>query len=243
MKRAVGWTLLGLGLFLGLLLVMAPAQLVGMWLTHGPLQLHAPSGSLWSGRGQLVAAGVELGELRWTLRPHALLRGCIGLGVQLDGPDTRLMAEFELGVKSSSLTQLNGAVSKALLTRAANHYDVDLQADLMLQHVTIHATRALVTDASGDLSWTGGHVNYVLNGQSYAAEIGPLHGRLSAPAGRLRLDVFTQATHAQALRFTLSADGWGSAAVTRQFMGSVGFPWRGTAAANEFVLEVQEHLF
>ena len=42
---------------------------------------------------------------------------------------------------------------------------------------------------------------------------------------------------------SLGVDGWGSAAVTRQFMTSVGFPWQGNAAPTEFVLEVEEKLF
>ena len=135
------------------------------------------------------------------------------------------------------------SVSNALLARAASHYDVDLQGDVRLREVSLHATRRQIVAAGGELDWPGGHINYVLNSQPYAANVGPLHGRLRQRTGRLWLEVTTPATQLDALRFTLSADGWGSAAATRQFMASAGFPWPGNAAPGEFVLEVQEKLF
>lgn len=243
MRRWLGWTLSGLGLFLALVLFMAPAELVAALVARGPLQLNAPAGSLWSGSGGLRADHQELGALRWQFVPRGLLRGHIALDVQLDGPSVHLAGRLEIGVLSWSVADMNGVVGNALLTRAASHYDVALQGDLTLRTFSISATRAGLDQANGTLAWPGGHVAYVLNGQSYAADTGPLRGRVSTWGNRLRLDVEAPPMNSRALRFTLGVDGWGSAAVTRQFMASVGFPWQGNAAPTEFVLEVEEKLF
>lgn len=250
--------MLGLALFVGLSLAFAPAQLVALLIGRGPVQMLAPTGSFWSGGGKLVLidqklGDLELGDLVWQFKPGALLRGHLAFAVLLQrsaaqASATQITATIELGPRSLVVSNLNGVIANALLARAASHYDVELQGDLKLTQLNLQTSRDRITAAQGELFWAGGHVNYVLNGQNYAANLGALHGRVGSfvekrAPDRLVLDVDSVASHAKALRFTLSEAGWGSAAVTRQFMASAGFPWQGNAAPEEFVLEVQEKLF
>lgn len=238
---------LGALLFLLLAVMLAPAQILAMLLNGNNVRLASPAGSLWVGHGQLELVGAPIGELQWRIHPLALLRGAIVMDITLTGPEAQLRGNMELTMATLAVSGLDGVIGEALLAKTASHYDVDLQQPLRITNVAVEvtgrATARAVTSASGQLDWPGGHVDYLLNGQRHAANLGALRGVVSTRAKRAVLTVSDASTHKSALRFSLSAQGWGSAAVTKQFMASTGFLWQGAAPPDAFVLEVEEKLF
>ena len=66
------------GLLLLILLITAPARLVGYWLPDQQLSVQGFSGSLWRGQASRAAVAVpggwlQLGEIEWRLSPWSLL--------------------------------------------------------------------------------------------------------------------------------------------------------------------------
>ena len=112
--------------FLILLLVLAPASLMG-WclrqLTEGRIGIAAPAGSFWNGSGYLAALH-EGGDapIRWQLQPYRLLLGQLrielGQGTSTEGSVTyspgelrvsKLDLSFPASVLGQALAPLNSA--------------------------------------------------------------------------------------------------------------------------------------
>jgi hypothetical protein len=72
-----------------------PASVVVGRLGRYGVTADAVGGTVWSGRAQgLAARGKHLGDLQWSLRPAALLRGTLGGHAVLVAPDGRIETDF-----------------------------------------------------------------------------------------------------------------------------------------------------
>jgi hypothetical protein len=76
-------------------LATLPAGVViGRLERHG-IRADAVGGTIWSGRAQgLTARGTQVGDLQWSLRPLALLRGTLAGHAVVVGSDRRVEADF-----------------------------------------------------------------------------------------------------------------------------------------------------
>ncbi len=109
------YLVLGLVFYLVFLLATAPAIWVAEAATRyssGAVTLANPSGTFWSGSGELYAGGPAtgvrpLGKLQWQVNPLWLLLARAQLAVQLDGPSARGQASIRLGPKHLNVQQLN----------------------------------------------------------------------------------------------------------------------------------------
>jgi general secretion pathway protein N len=87
--------LLGLAAIVAFVLATLPAGLVMGRLQARGVTADAVGGTIWSGRAQgLTARGAQLGDLQWSLRPAALLRGMLAGHARLSGAERRLEADF-----------------------------------------------------------------------------------------------------------------------------------------------------
>jgi hypothetical protein len=87
--------LLGLAAIAAFVLATLPAGLVMSRLQRFGVTADAVGGTIWSGHAQgLAARGAQLGDLQWSLRPAALLRGTLAGHALLIGTERRLEADF-----------------------------------------------------------------------------------------------------------------------------------------------------
>lgn len=111
---------IGLGLILYLLFLLAAAPAV--WLAEGATRVSSglvilarPSGTVWSGTGELhagsAASGVrQLGTLHWRINPLWLLLGRAQFALELDGPTTRGQAAVRLARRSVQLDGIDATL-------------------------------------------------------------------------------------------------------------------------------------
>lgn len=93
--RPTALILLGLAAIAAFVLATLPASLVVSRLQRHGITADAVGGTIWSGRAQgLAARGAQLGDLQWSLRPAALLRGTLAGRAQLTGTERTLEANF-----------------------------------------------------------------------------------------------------------------------------------------------------
>lgn len=109
MKRLV---VAGIAVFLLVLLVSFPAQVAYNWFAPQEIQLSGISGSVWNGSAtEGLASGAYLRDLRWRIRPGALLTGAIAFDASASPGsgvlDTQVAARLD---GSLSLTNLRGNV-------------------------------------------------------------------------------------------------------------------------------------
>ena len=89
--------LIVLGLLAVAIFVLAtlPAGIVAGRLERHGVTVDAVGGTIWSGRARGVAArGAHVGDLQWTLRPMALLRGALAGHAVVVGKDARIETDF-----------------------------------------------------------------------------------------------------------------------------------------------------
>lgn len=80
--------LLGLLAFAAFTIAVLPASLAGRLIAGQPVEVGGWSGTVWSGTAHAIAVrGQPIGDLRWTLRPSALLRMRVGATLELTRPD------------------------------------------------------------------------------------------------------------------------------------------------------------
>lgn len=85
MKTGIQLTLLGLAAFLIFLVVSAPAAILTKTVEHyTPAHFQNVTGTLWNGgAGGLQISGINAGPVTWKIHPGSLLRGVLGVELQL----------------------------------------------------------------------------------------------------------------------------------------------------------------
>src|SRR5262245_30208174 len=91
MKKIWPMLALGLGAYIVFALVTLPAQLITDRLARQGVSMIGVQGTVWSGRAEAVqVANLNLGMLRWSLRPLALLTARAGADISVKRPDGSL---------------------------------------------------------------------------------------------------------------------------------------------------------
>jgi len=175
-RRGLRWGALAVGLYLLFLLVRLPAGVAIQWLPAAArsvaLQFGPVEGSIWSGTLRNVhTPRLPLGDLHWRLSPLSLLRGRIGVRLQLTGDSGRIEGWLGYGFDGS-------------LTASDLRGDVNLHAfDPLLQPVMLNGTLHIATL---DTTFTPGRILH-LDGEAEwrAARIG---GVQDLALGQVRLE-------------------------------------------------------
>jgi general secretion pathway protein N len=116
-RRAAPLIILGV---LALLLFVAatlPATLLTGPLERSGISAAAVGGTVWSGRAQgLYSRGSTIGDLEWSLRPTALLRGALAGHARLSGAGGNIETQFEQSFSGLlKLEAARGDLSLAML--------------------------------------------------------------------------------------------------------------------------------
>lgn len=123
MKRAwIVYTVVGVILYLFFLLATAPAAFVAMALqraTGGSALLQGVSGSVWSGRGELVLRrpygnSYSFGNGQWRINPLWIVTGRIGLHLRFAG-DGQISGDLRASPGAVTVVQLNAHAAAPLI--------------------------------------------------------------------------------------------------------------------------------
>lgn len=189
------FALVGAAAYVLFLLLTAPAAKLLPWLQpHMPgVQVSGVSGSLWSGRAQLLQAGaVQLDEVRWHWRPLALFGGALEVSVDaaLDGQP--LQAHAGTGLFSGPyLADVTGRLQAADLLYLAGMRGAELAGQLDFDIDRVTGIGNPFPAVAGRVAWAPARVQAPLDldlGQVQVQtriEDGVTRGQLSAIGGAL----------------------------------------------------------
>jgi hypothetical protein len=158
LKRALRYLALGAGAYLLFLLLALPARHAAGLLERqvSGLSLRQLDGSVFSGQaGRAVLGGQELGTIRWSFRPAALLLLRIEYRVHVDGPlydgSGNLALAFGADLQARDI---RGELQAAVLARYLFPDTVEAagKVDVMLQ--SLEVAGGFPSVLSGSLQWT-----------------------------------------------------------------------------------------
>ncbi len=246
--RGRRWVWLGALLFVALVIVRAPAALIGLLLPAGAVALETPAGTLWRGSAVLALQHAPIGVLEWRWLPAALADGELGVALALEGDGISAKGRVFMGIGQSRLDGLQADLDEQAVQRLLHAYDIGANGRLHLEDLAAERTRNGYRSATGSVRWAGGSLAYRLQGRRYEAELPPMHASLVAEGQTLRLAAVPLrpvggAGTAPLLRLALRPDGWFVAGASRAFIELAGQQWQGQSAPSDVVLEVEEKLF
>lgn len=195
MRGPVKLTLLGIVAYGLFLLATLPASLAVSALPEDlPVQLSGVSGSLWQGRARQLGIGPQaLGELRWALRPWALLGGRAGGELQLRGPWVEGRAELDVGLGGRLRLREGRFRAPAQLVQELQALPVELGGQLFLRvDELVLEPGAPLPRLKAELVWAQAGISapYPMALGEYSLDLesrdGGIQGRLSERDGPFR---------------------------------------------------------
>jgi general secretion pathway protein N len=151
------------GLLLLVLLITAPARLLGHFLPQQQIQAQGFSGSLWHGQAASVAIALpggwlQLGEVEWRLSPWSLLRLSLRLDLESSWGQQRVQTDISLSPAGSIYLRETSASFSASLIQQWLPVQLDGTLELLIPAAEL---RDLIpVSGAGRLvwrqaSWTG----------------------------------------------------------------------------------------
>lgn len=182
------YLILGFFLLVLALVARAPASLLQKALPASlPLQVTAWGGTIWQGQAAL-AQGENRGFLDWQLQPSRLLAGRLAGDIKAQGV-LQLAGRVELGRSGWRVQGLQGEMPATALQSLLPPGWM-LPGNLQANGVTLARgghSRGPWQAAGGQLQWSGGPMQYNVNGQPQGATLPPLTVNLRLEGDILQL--------------------------------------------------------
>ncbi len=238
------YLLIGLLVFLGVMVVFAPAGLIDRALEQTPaLDMVDARGTVWMGQGQILSQGVTLGHLTWDFQPASLLSLSPTYAWQLNENTTRLSGTASSDGQIATITSL-GQVDADYLNQWLSAYDIELTGviDVDIETLELILDPSQLRDARGELAWSGGLVRYTLSGRLSEADLPPLTAYLQNESEGPQAVVYAQGNQTPLLFASQGAEGFIKIGITKMFTKLLNNPWPGSDPDHAIVLEVEQQL-
>lgn len=191
-------TLVGLAAYVLFLVMTAPAaKLLPVLQPQMPqVQFSGISGSLWSGRAQLVRSGrVSLDDVRWRFRPLALFTAALEVGLEAQFIGQALRADAGVGAFSGPyVSDLSGSLPASEVLALAGVSVAQLQGQVTFDIDRVTGLGAGLPAVAGQVAWAPARVIAPLQLDLGKAQLqtriesGVTRGNLVASGGALSLD-------------------------------------------------------
>lgn len=189
--RAYNWALLATFVLLISLIVQTPSRLLSHFLPSDIRALLGSwGGSVWSGQVNGQYKGV-LGQLRWQLKPLALLRLKAGIHWELITSQSHVQGEFVLGMSSWQLQQTQGQLATAEVQALLSGWQLP-SPPLEVTSLDLYKQKDSWQDSKGLVVWQGGALDYVFNGQRQHVNLPPVQMNIQGQQGSLMLSLAEQ---------------------------------------------------
>ncbi|MFV0447416.1 MAG: type II secretion system protein N [Vibrio sp.] len=168
MKKVVGYSVVFVVVFITSAVVNLPAQFVFQQLPLPlPLQVMGVQGTIWQGSAEQVRwQGRHLGDMRWQLKPSALLAANVEVDVRFGrGSELSLRGKGTLGYGLSGLYAENAIVSMPAdiaLAQAPLSLPIEAQGQLELSINQYRYQAPFCSSAEGSLVWSSANVESLL---------------------------------------------------------------------------------
>ncbi len=243
--------LVGVGVvaYLIFLLARLPAEWFSPYVdralvTQG-IGLTSVSGTVWSGRADLLTTSAALAPLQgsqlvWALRLGGLFQGQALVDFQLSGGAMQLQGQIQAGWKRFSLSDISGEIS-ALFLNAVLANSLQVSQPLRLNHVSVHVKRTEnpSISAEGSLFWPKGSMVLVQN-SGQTLNMPDIMASLSSVDSDLHLIAKDQ--DAQVLTIKVEPTGLATITVLKRMLVTLGQSGSSTDP-DGMLFQVQQSLF
>jgi len=243
MKRYI---IAGAFFFLVFAVAFAPAGLIvrGLAKVDG-VDLVDARGTLWRGTGTLLVANTDQGDVIWRFRPLSILQfsptyewSLANNNVQLNG------AAAYLG--DSASLDLQGSLPADLFNPWLRRYDIYLSGNIQISPTNLtleNLSQPTLTQASGQIKWSGGPVRYKQSGILREAQLPPLVANVQQTAVGVQAIVYEEGNETPLLVGEQSKSGYVKVGMTKRFTKLLKNTWPGSDPDHEIVLEFEEQIF
>jgi len=187
------------GLLTLVLIVSAPARLLGYFLPADSLSVHGYSGTLWRGSVadlavRLPDGWLQLGPTRWTLSPWSLL--ILSPRIKLDSEWGPQVIEADIALSPSGALRLRDSSATFSASLVQQWLPVQLRGSLRLALAELHLSDERLLQGRGSLVWQGAFWRGVRGSQrlgDYVLEFEvpaeqQLRGTISTLSGPIRVE-------------------------------------------------------
>lgn len=233
-----------------MLIVLAPANLLRIALTQvAGVDLVKPEGTVWQGRGVLVANPGLSANLAWQTQWQLSESLTPYIHWQLANSELSLQGKVVPGL-SAQKVNIKGNFSGLALKPVLAKYDISIPGTFQLSPTELLVTTSGPTTEfelidNSQLYWSGGNIRYVLSNGLEQANLPELNAAIKSAQGSLPKVLIELAENSTGPLLTLTPDrsGYVNIAITRGFIELVGRTWTGSAKSSDVVLEVKRKVF
>ena len=243
-------------LFIGALVVvvvlifLAPANLLRIAFKQvAGVDLVKPQGTVWQGRGVLVADQGLSAKLFWQTQWKLSESLIPFIYWQLTNSELSLQGKVTPGL-SAQKVDIKGNFSGLALKPVLAKYDISIPGTFQLSPSELLVNTSGPTTEfelidNSQLYWSGGNIRYVLSNGLEQANVPELNASIKSVQGSLPMVLIELAENSTGPLLTLTPDrsGYVSIAITRGFIELVGRTWTGSAESSDVVLEVKRKVF
>jgi general secretion pathway protein N len=251
MLRAVWsakWYIL-LGLLAFILIVVATTPIHFLWkyaeppARSLPVRIENPAGTVWQGRVNLGIPQAGIVATEWQLSPWSLMTGAADLELKASGDNVRFEGQAHASGLFSGLpdqlqlTDVSGYVDSAALMPLLMQARATLEGDFELSRLNanIDIANRKVSDATGQLVYSGGQLRARVERQSVDTELPMLVANLMMEGDKLVVPVATAEGDPLGQLF-MQPDGWGGMTVLRRAVDIAGQSWPDKQAEPDTVI-------
>ncbi len=171
--RAYNWVLLAMFFLLVSLVIQTPARIVARFLPATTQTLfNAWGGSIWFGQTNGLYKGVPV-QIRWQFQPLALLSLSFGVHAEVLTAQSHVDADLRVGMSRWSSQNVKGQLAAAELQGLLSGWKLP-SAPINIQQLSLNHQKKSWTQSKGLLSWQGGALDYVFNGQRQHVNLPPV---------------------------------------------------------------------
>lgn len=230
--------------YLVALLALTPLSWVKQYATPvlraQGIQLEETQGNLWQGQGQLTLRTQESFQLEWDMRPLGLFTGRLPVDIHLSNPHLDMAGQIQVKPTGLTLNGVSGYVDEPLLQRFAQAYNATIQGRLVASELSASIGWGLsLGDATGDLTWSGGPLDYQMGRSSRTFEVPQMRGAVTSDEAGWRLDIRAM-DDTPLIDATLGSDGAARIAVQRTLAERMNLPIPG---GRETLVEMSQKVF
>jgi len=214
--------------------------------SHLPVEVLAVSGTLW--HAEVVVKHPMTGQVstEWRLQPWNLLIGQVKANLSVTSNAAELEALVTLNGLSQEIEIKNGKgfVSAGLINRVIAQSKTQINGDIELNNANAHYSFATgeSQQASGQVVWMGGQVNYPKGRKMASATLPMLVAKLGSENNELQANLAT-VEGLQVASASLKKDGWANVAVRKSMIDLVGEKWPNKVSPDAVVFEISERIF
>lgn len=226
------------------LVLTIPANLV--WSQVSPmvripgLSVSSVQGQIWKGRANVNWRQQEA-QLHWDIKGWYLLLGSLNGDIKVEGMGVAIDSRFDVNFSGFELQALNGYLDDQWINPELTQNRVSFNGRIWMEDLIFQGRwDRLLTDAQGQVRWTGGPVSYPVGRDVHRPEIVPLTASLQTSEQGVQLLVQDPDKN-RVVTGLLDHEGWGSLQVYKQLLVLAGEPW--PESGRDLILDLKQKVF